>query len=398
MANTGLQTTLQPPENPPGPAVDGDRQLLEVLSELGHEVRTPLNAGLGFGQLLATTSAGQLTPGQQGYIQHILDGGRRLQELLDDVIDVVQGHVGARRLSRDPVALAPLLESMREPLQAASEQLGIKVSVETAPPEAVVLVESSRFGRLLLDFMLADLEGAAPGTDGTIRCFLSDEKDGWIVDVETWVPTPSSPPMDGTSGAHSPSPKLDARLEIAKWLISVMGGSFGAKHGPGNHQHRWIVLPTANAPSQARDRSGGSLSVESDHQSEWSTEAPARVLYVDDNDAHLKLVRETLRRRPSWRLDTARTAEEGLDKARHRVPDVILLDLGLPGMGGREALCALRSMPETRHTPVYCVSGTPPGENDDHEHRFDGHLLKPFRLRSLLQTLDSLLGSRACPS
>jgi len=122
------------------------------------------------------------------------------------------------------------------------------------------------------------------------------------------------------------------------------------------------------------------------------------ILIVEDNARNAKLLRDVLQVTGYRTVDTT-TAEEGIEVARRDRPDLILMDIQLPGMDGKEALRALRSHPETAGIPVMAVTASvmPMERRDILAHGFDGFQGKPLSVHSLLEEVRRILGQPASP-
>jgi CheY-like chemotaxis protein len=143
-------------------------------------------------------------------------------------------------------------------------------------------------------------------------------------------------------------------LTITRQLVDLMGGAIGVDSEVGRGSTFWIELPVA-AGTAARAEAAARGAPEAELAP--ATENPARlVLYVEDNPANLRLIEEIIGHVPDLRMISAHNAELGLDLARQRRPDLILMDINLPGMDGVQALEALRRDETTRDIPVVAIS------------------------------------------
>jgi len=119
------------------------------------------------------------------------------------------------------------------------------------------------------------------------------------------------------------------------------------------------------------------------------------VLIVEDNDKNLKLVRDVLQAKGYQTLE-AGTGEDGIRLAQERHPDLVLMDIRLPGMNGIQALAALRADPGTRHIPVIAVTASVMQQDRKQitDAGFDGYVGKPIALRELLDAVAKAIGSK----
>jgi two-component system cell cycle response regulator DivK len=123
--------------------------------------------------------------------------------------------------------------------------------------------------------------------------------------------------------------------------------------------------------------------------------AGAMILIVEDNERNLKLLRDVLGVR-GYSTAEARSGEEALERVRAEPPQLVLMDIQLPGMDGVAALRALRALPETAAVPIVAVTAF--AMKDDRDRLlaagFDGYIEKPIDIRALPSTVDSFLGAR----
>lgn len=128
------------------------------------------------------------------------------------------------------------------------------------------------------------------------------------------------------------------------------------------------------------------------------TEAPlkphtVKLLYIEDNPVSLKLVRMVLEKQPHIHLETAQEPHLGLELAHNNPPDLILLDINLPGIDGYEVLSRLRADSKTAHIPTIAVSAhdLKPDRQKGRENGFDDYITKPINLQHFTQTINAVL-------
>jgi CheY-like chemotaxis protein len=179
-------------------------------------------------------------------------------------------------------------------------------------------------------------------------------------------------------------------LVMSKRLVELMGGTIGVASTVGSGSVFWFDLNSAAAPHLALDP-GESPEIA---QPQVQNGAPLRtLLYVEDNPANLKLVEQLIARRPDMRLLSARDGNRGVELARAHHPDVILMDINLPGISGVEAMKLLREEPATRYIPVVALSANAmPGDIQKGLHAgFFRYLTKPIKVNEFMDTLDLAL-------
>jgi len=179
-------------------------------------------------------------------------------------------------------------------------------------------------------------------------------------------------------------------LVVCKRLVELMGGVIGVESTVGKGSVFWIELNLASGVHHAERR---------DHAAAATCDlAPApsnlrTLLYVEDNPANLMLVEDLLARRPDIRLLTARDGNRGVEIARASLPDVILMDINLPGISGIQALKVLAQDAATAHIPVVAISANamPRDVSRGLEAGFFRYLTKPIKVDEFMSTLDVAL-------
>jgi CheY-like chemotaxis protein len=179
-------------------------------------------------------------------------------------------------------------------------------------------------------------------------------------------------------------------LVVSKLLVELMGGVIGVESTVGVGSLFWFELNSAAAPELALGKPDPVVMspVRVPHG------APVRtLLYVEDNTANLKLVEQLIARRPDMRLLSALTGNLGIEMARASLPDLILMDINLPGLSGIQALKMLREDPVTAHIPVLAISANAMlGDiQKGIEAGFFRYLTKPLNLHEFMEAMDVAL-------
>jgi len=179
-------------------------------------------------------------------------------------------------------------------------------------------------------------------------------------------------------------------LVMSKRLVELMGGRIGVESTVGQGSVFWFELNSTNEP----ELEAGTIPPAAIEPAQARGGAPVRtLLYVEDNPANLKLIEQLIARRPDIRLLSARDGDEGIRLARANLPDVILMDINLPGIGGLEALKILREDPGTAHIPVVALSANAMPRDIERglEAGFFRYLTKPIRVNEFMETLEVAL-------
>jgi signal transduction histidine kinase/CheY-like chemotaxis protein len=370
------------------------------LSSMSHELRTPLNAILGFAQILASKDM-PTTPEQKlEFSGHILKSGRHLLTLINEILDLAKVEAGALSLSMEPVLLAEVLDECQSMIAPLAATRGVRVLFPEAPA-ARVQADRTRLKQVLLNLLSNAVkynhEGGAVVVDCAhpvpqrLRLSVQDTGVGLSPEQVAALFQPFN--RLGQEGGTQEGTGIG--LVVTRRLVELMGGEIGVTSSPGVGSVFWIELACtdadggmADAPPAARTATPVADGGAPAH--------PATVLYIEDNPANLKLVQEIVRFRPDLRLVSAPDGHFGLSLARSQKPDLILMDLNLPGLSGFEVLAQLRREPETARIPAIAVSAN--AMRADIERAlaagFVRYLTKPIDIGQFNEAIDGVLAQR----
>jgi len=371
----------------------------EFLSSMSHELRSPLNAILGFAQLLDTGEPPP-TPLQKDSVDQILHAGWYLLELINEILDLSLIESGKLTLSFEPVALAELLldcHSMIEP-HARSSGVGVVFAVPEAP--LIVRADRTRLKQVLINLLSNAIKYNRPG--GTVEV-TSECGEGGHVRVSVRDTGLGLSPSQ-LSQLFQPFNRLGQEagaeegtgigLVVCKRLTEIMGGSIGASSTVGEGSTFWVELDASASNAEAAEAAEAVDAIMPAAGLERAVGTPVRtVLYVEDNPANLLLVSRLLARRTDLQLICAKDGRSGIELARAAQPQVILMDINLPGISGLTALHILARDPDTAHIPVLALSANAMPRDIDKglAAGFFCYLTKPIKLDEFTQALDQAL-------
>lgn len=370
------------------------------LSQMSHELRTPLNAILGFSQIMEMDGQGRLSADDLAAIREIRQAGDHLLKLISEILDVSQVELGQLMVSMEDVCLCDVIAETISQLKVLAQARGISLTYPDGNCKGLVVkADYSRLKQVLLNLTGNAIKYNRDGGSVAIAC---SSQDGGSVRVDI---TDSGFGIEAKDidRLFQPFERLGMEkkaidgtgigLVICKKLIEVLGGTIGVESIAGVGSTFWISLLKGNENTVcSASRTGAAVAGVS------VSEAPGgsrvyRLLYVEDNRTNQRFMQKLYQHRTDRQLHCVDNAEEGIEYAMQERPDLILMDIRLPGMNGNEALQLLRSQAGTRHIPVVAVSAEAMREDVARSMAlgFDAYVTKPFQVAELNRTIDELL-------
>ena len=367
----------------------------DFLSSMSHELRSPLNAILGFAQLIDSGSP-PLTPRQKSNIDQILLAGWYLLDLVNEILDLALIESGKLLLSLEPMSLNEVMSDCQAMIEPQAQKSGISLTFPQFDRTYFVKADRTRVKQILINLLSNSIKYNRAGgtvvvnysanTAERIRISITDTGEGLSVENLSQL----FQPFNRLGREAGTEEGTGIGLVVSKRLVELMGGAIGAESTVGKGSVFWIELNRTNAPHMALD-DDKSLAI---GPAKISADTPLRtLLYVEDNPANLLLVENLLERRPDIHLLSAQDGLRGIEVAHASLPDVILMDINLPGISGIQALKILRKDPTTARIPVIALSANamPRDIAKGLEVGFFRYLTKPIKLNEFLDTLDAAI-------
>ena len=367
----------------------------DFLSSMSHELRSPLNAILGFAQLMESASP-LPTDSQKESIAQILQAGWHLLKLINEILDLAVIESGKVSLSEEAVSLAEVMGECQAMMEPQAQQRGISMTFPRFDNPFFVRADRTRLKQIIINLLSNAIK-------------YNKEEGSVVIDCTTNIPGLTRISVTDTGVGLSPDKLAQLfqpfnrlgqeagsvagtgiGLVVTKRLAELMGGVLGVASRAGAGSVFWCELISCAAPQLVAD--GGEATTFAEPL--VATGAPVHtLLYVEDNQANMKLVEQLISRRPDIRLLTAVDGALGIAIARSALPTVILMDINLPGISGLEALKVLRLDPVTAHIPIVALSANAMPRDIEKGMRagFFRYLTKPIKINEFMQTLDAAL-------
>jgi signal transduction histidine kinase/CheY-like chemotaxis protein len=367
----------------------------DFLSSMSHELRSPLNAILGFAQLMESAAPAP-TAAQKESIAQIFQAGWYLLKLINEILDLAVIESGKLSLSTEAVSLEEVFSECQAMMEPQAQQCGIRMIFPRFDAPVFVTADRTRLKQIVINLLS--------------NAIKYNKEQGMVV-VSCIVSSPNRVRFSIKDSGAGLSPEKLAQLfqpfnrlgqeagsvagtgiglVVTKRLAELMGGVLGVESTVGAGSVFWCELNSAAPPELALHNGEADSSV----VARLPAGAPQRtLLYVEDNPANLMLVEKLIARCPDIRLLTAVNATLGIELARANQPQVILMDINLPGISGIKALKILSDDPATAHIPVVALSANamPRDITKGLAAGFFRYLTKPIKVKDFMDTLNEAL-------
>ena len=368
----------------------------EFLSSMSHELRSPLNAILGFGQLLEADTTTPPTPPQKESIGQILKAGWYLLDLINEILDLALIESGKLSLSQEPMSLADVMLDCHTMIEPQAQKRGIRITFPRFESSCFVYADRTRLKQVLLNLLSNAIKYNRIGGTVAVDCTVMPQERLRVSVTDTGAGlTPDKleqlfQSFNRLGQENSAEEGTGIGLVVSKRLIELMGGAIGVESTVGSGSVFWVELNMTAEPHHTVD--AAALAAHAPPPVENGMRLRT-LLYVENNPANLMLVEQLIARRAEMRMLSASNAKLGISLARAHQPEIILMDINLPGISGVEALKLLREDPSTKHIPVIALSANamPLDIKKGLESGFFRYLTKPIKINEFMDTLDVAL-------
>ena len=365
----------------------------EFLSYMSHELRTPMNGILGFAQLLAYNSGGTLDVEQTDCVREIMRAGEHLLELVNEVLDLARIESGKLVLEPALLALAPQIRECVPLVQRLADNNNVIINVDITGDHAIV-ADPLRLRQILINLISNAIKYNREGGSVEITCksVPEDRVRVSVHDNGRGIAADALPrlfvPFERLQIESESIEGAGIGLAVSKKLTEAMGGMIGVESIAGEGTTFWIEFPLdrGDRPAPIPDITVMTATLQN----------ARTLLYIEDNLASLRLVQKSVVSQLGLTMLTAGNAELGVEMARTLQPDIILLDINLPGMNGFEALSILQQDKNTSSIPVIALTANAM-ERDIKmglDAGFVDYLTKPVDIIQLVVLISNVLGRR----
>ena len=324
------------------------RHKSEFLASMSHELRTPLNAVLGFSEVLLEEMFGPVNERQEEYLRDIHGSGQHLLELINEILDLSKVEAGRMELEYSSLDLRDLLEEATAMLRERATAHAISLTVDVAADVGRIQSDELRLKQVVLNLLTNAVKFTGDGGAVLVRAVRrGGDVEVTVRDTGIGVPEDDferifeSFQQGGRGSSREEGTGLG--LTLSRRIVELLGGRMWLKSEVGVGSTFGFSLP---APEESMAGAGEEAS---------KTEVMGDVVVIEDDRRSMELITVYLES-AARRVAVARDGTAGLALVRQVRPDVVLLDIKLPGIDGWTVLERLKADPDTRDIPVVVVS------------------------------------------
>jgi len=365
---------------------DRNQAKSEFLSKMSHELRTPLNAIIAFSDLILYEK--NLNPIFRKHIQHIYKAGGHLLALVDDVLDLARIESGKFTIKVKPVKLQEVLEECYSLIKPIALDAEVSLSFDTHV-DYIVKADHTSLKQALLNLLDNAVKYNQRQGTITVSYEVKDNKRLRIniIDTGKGLNTKQQKqlfePFERMGAELGKIKGTGIGLTITRQLINIMGGSVGVESTEDKGSNFWIELLLSDEYKIARPTPTPIKRIIS------KTQQSKYIVYVEDDPINAHLISEIINKLTNHHLVIAKTGKEGLKLILEQLPDLVLLDIGLPDIDGYEILEQMHAHPQAKKIPVIALTAKAMINDVERGEKagFDDYMVKPVKIDELLTSI-----------
>ena len=373
----------------------------EFLSSMSHELRTPMNAVLGFTQLMQRSRKEVPQPKQTAYLMQIDKAGKHLLNLINDVLDLAKIESGNMTMSLEKVNVQDVIKETFDMVRPLANERGQALNEDynkLPDPNLSILADYTRFKQVIVNLLSNAIKYGRQDGNVTLRLCEGDAIGMLrisIIDDGGGIPKNRQHELFSSfTRINQENQDIEGTgvgLAITKKIIHLMHGDLGVISELGQGATFWIELPYSSAP--LTENTSSDIAHEAQLKPNTNHGKGFSLLYVEDNPANLNLMEEIIDEIDHATILSANTPELGLEIAATQHPDIIVLDINLPGMNGFQVLELLQKGDTTRNIPVIALSANamPKDVEKGLDAGFLRYLTKPLNIDEFLKAIEEIL-------
>jgi PAS domain S-box-containing protein len=375
----------------------------EFLAGMSHELRTPLNAILGSAEILQKEVFGPLTEKQLKYSRNIEESGQHLLSLINDILDLSKIEAGKMEISLGPVSVGVVCEASLRIIKQVAHKKQLKISHKFDEAVTILQADERRLKQILVNLLSNAVKFTPEG--GEIGLEVVGDEDQQAVHFTVWDTGIGIAPED-MRRLFQPFVQLDSSLSrqyagtglglsLVSRMIELHGGGVSVESQVDRGSRFTVSLPWSQL-IQSNGSPGDGKPAEANQPAKIENlkhrDAQPRILLAEDNEDNINLFQDYLQVQ-GFQVVVARNGSEAIERAQGEQPDLILMDLQMPGMDGLEATRRLRANSAFAQTPIITLTALAmPG---DRERCLAAgateYLSKPVNLGLLVKTINAYL-------